>query len=82
MTTNARPHTPRSVRTLLNRANIDTSLLDIVPSSYSVTLTAIHDDDAAAAALITDVHVVLHLARIDTTRRSPRVIRVNNVRRR
>lgn len=81
MTTNAH-HNPRSTRLLLNAAGIDTALLDIVPASHAVLITALPSDDAAAARLITDVHVVLHLAKLDATRRSPRVIRLNNPRRR
>jgi hypothetical protein len=78
MTTNT---TPKAIRLLLNAAGIDTSQLDIVPSSHGVTISSL-EADAAGAALIAAVHVELHRQGLDTTARSPYVLKAHNPRRR
>lgn len=78
MTTNTNP---KAIRLALISAGIDTNRLDIVPSSHGVTIAALDHDDAGAA-LITAVHIELHREGLDTTARSPYVLKAHNPRRR
>lgn len=78
MTTNTNP---KAIRLALIAAGIDTNRLDIVPGSHGVTITAL-DATPAGAALITDAHIALHRAGLDTTARNPLTLKAHNPRRR